>query len=231
MPLWRWQSDDVHSALLRRWLPPVGEVLKTDLFDELVSPGLLPALRERASRVTGVDTAETVLREVAARERDVECVRADVRALPLDDGRFDAVVSTSTLDHLGDRGEVLAALCELARVTRPGGVLVITMDNPLNPLVATRNRLPRRVAAAVRKVDFDTGWTCGPRTLRRLLAEAGFDPEEMTAVLHCPRLAVAAMGSGGSDPLRRAVAGWERLERLPTRWLTGHYVAARARRR
>jgi SAM-dependent methyltransferase len=233
VPLWRLQSDTVNSALVRRWLPsPIGRVLKTDLFDEYVSDGLYAALAERGAQLTGMDASPLVADNV--RERfGIEAVSADVRDLPFADGSFDAVLSNSTLDHFRRAAEVELALGELARVLRPGGRLVLTLDNPINPIIALRNRLPSRLVHAVRRVAFEPGWTCGPRRARRMLEEAGLRVGEVTAVLHAPRTALAAIGAGGgrarSLALRIALAA-EGLERLPTRFLTGHYVALEARR-
>jgi trans-aconitate methyltransferase len=220
----------VASALLRRWLPPdAGRVLKTDLFDEYVSDGLYPALRERGAQVTGIDASPLIVESVR-RRLGIEAVNADVRALPFTDGSFDSVVSNSTLDHFPGPADVSRALAELARVLRPRGRMVLTLDNPLNPVIALRNRVPSRLAHRVRGVAFEPGWTCGPGRVRELLDEAGFEVGEVTAVLHAPRMLLAAMGGGGrarSVALRIALAA-EGLGRLPTRFLTGHYIAVEA---
>jgi SAM-dependent methyltransferase len=49
-------------------------------------------------------------------------VVADARALPLPDGSVDAIFAAGLINHLPDTG---AGLRELARVTRPGGLLVL----------------------------------------------------------------------------------------------------------
>jgi SAM-dependent methyltransferase len=232
-PLWRLQSDAVNSALLRRWLPrPIGRALKTDLFDEYVSDGLHPALAERGGELTGIDASPLVV-ESARRRLGIEAIRADVRDLPFDDESFDAVISNSTLDHFTEAEEVERALRELKRVLRPGGHLVLTLDNPINPIIALRNRLPARLAQRLRGVAFEPGWTCGPRRLRAMAGRTGFVVGEVTAVLHSPRAALAALGAPGGRmrpfALRVALAA-EALGRLPTRFLTGHYLALEARR-
>ena len=105
----------------------------------------------------------------------------------------------------------------------PGGLAVLTLDNPWNPLVALRNALPARPRALV---PYYVGVTLGPRALRAALTTAGFAVEELAAMLHAPRLAVRAL----RPPLQLLLAA-ERLERWPTCFLTGQFVAARARRR
>jgi hypothetical protein len=74
-------------------------------------------------------------------------------------------------------------------------------------------------------VPYYVGATCGPRRLRRLLGGAGFRVEELAALLHVPRILVRA----ARPPLRLLMEG-ERLERWPTRYLTGQFVAVRARK-
>ncbi len=51
-------------------------------------------------------------------------VRADARRLPFEDGSFDRVVASETLEHIA---EDAAAMAELARVLRPGGRAVVTV--------------------------------------------------------------------------------------------------------
>jgi SAM-dependent methyltransferase len=225
-PLWRRQSDMVNEILLDRWLPATDlkRLLKTDLFDELAGEGLYQPLRRRAERVTGIDISTRAVSAARKRYPELEAIEADARYLPFPDAHFDAALSPSTLDHLRDRAEVATALADLHRVLRPRGRLIITLDNPVNPLIALRNVLPDRLAARLRRVPYGTGWTCGPKTLRELLEEAGFEVRDMTAVLHVPRIAVARLER---LPMRGLRAG-ERLGRLPTRYLTGHFVAALA---
>jgi SAM-dependent methyltransferase len=233
--LWRRHSDAVNARLVSRWLPAGagGRILKTDLFDEFADEGLYPALLSCGERVTGIDVSPAIVAAARRRYPGLEAEVADVRRLPFETGAFDAAVSNSTLDHFSAREEVAAALAELARVLRPGGRLVVTLDNPLNPLIAIRNALPRRAARAVRRVPYNAGWTCGPRRLRTLLSGAGFAVVEVTAVLHAPRVLVVELGrlrrvSSSAERWLRPLLAMERLADWPTGLLTGHYVAALA---
>jgi SAM-dependent methyltransferase len=235
--VWREHADFVNRTLLERWLPAggLGRILKTDAFDEAVGVGLAPLLQERGE-VTVMDVSSVILEAVRRRYPAVETVCADARALPFEDGSFDVVLSNSTLDHFSSLSEVERGLAELHRVLRPGGMLVLTLDNLANPFIALRNVLPFGLVRRLGLVPVYVGASCGPRRMRRLLEETGFRIEETTAVMHCPRvLAVPLSGLFGSRPethaargFLRSLAACEGLGRLPTRYLTGHFAAARA---
>ncbi|MGW7609080.1 class I SAM-dependent methyltransferase [Streptomyces sp. NPDC054766] len=75
-------------------------------------------------RVTGTDAAYGMTRRAAVRLPGA-VVLADCRRLPFPGGSFDAVSVIWLLHLLDDAGPVVA---EAARVLRPGGVLVTTVD-------------------------------------------------------------------------------------------------------
>jgi SAM-dependent methyltransferase len=219
-------SDRVNLALLERWLPErIGSVLKTDLFDEAVGHGLVGSLGARAERIVGIDISASVVREAARRNPSLEAVVADVRALPFPAGSFDVVVSNSTLDHFDSEAAIDEALAELARVLRPGGVLVVTLDNPANPVVWLRNHVPERVLRSTGLVPYPVGATLGPRALAQAVTRAGLAVEDAAVVAHVPRLLVRGFGLRS----RRLLAA-ERAGALPTRTLTGQFGAVLARR-
>jgi SAM-dependent methyltransferase len=229
-------SDEVNRRLLARWLPAhAGSLLKTDLFDEAVGDGLYPTLRDRATSVVGVDVSPSVVAAAHARYPTLDARVGDVRALPFDGGTFDVVVSNSTLDHFASLDDLVAGVAEVARVTAPGGRVILTLDNPVNPLVALRNALPYRLVHRAGLVPYVVGTTCGPSRLRRVLADAGLETTEISAVMHFPRIAARALGRAlDGERGTRCVAALGRCEvlvGLPTRFVTGQFVAARAVRR
>ena len=220
-------GDEVNRGLLERWLPDGGSrVLKTDLFEEAIGDGLAPLLLGRFGQVNAIDVSQAVVEEARRRHPRVDAACCDVRALPHADAVFDAVVSTSTLDHFESTAEIGDALRELRRVLAPGGTLVVSLDNLANPLVAVRNALPFAWLHRIGLVPHYVGATCRPRELGRLLAGTGFDVRETTAVMHVPRVVALASGRG-----LKTLLACERLERWPTRFLTGQFTAARAVRR
>ena len=239
--LWRAHSDALNSSLVRRWLPPgsTGRLLKTDLFDEACGAGLFPVLSQRAGTVVGLDVAASIVSAARARYDGLRALNADLRRLPFRDGAFDAIVSNSSLDHFPTRKELLAAVAELGRVLRPHGDLILTLDNPVNPAVALRNLLPLRLLRRSGLVPYYVGATCGPRRLRRTLEALDFDVVRVAGMLHCPRVFAVALArwldSHGSRRARGVfldtLAGCEHLERLPSRFLSAHYVAVHAVKR
>ncbi len=88
---------------------------------------LLPLLAP-GSRYTGFDLSAPLLadarRTFAGRLDTARFVRGDVHHAPFPDDTFDVAISHAVLMHVPDAG---AALREMIRVTRPGG-LVITCD-------------------------------------------------------------------------------------------------------
>jgi len=240
--LWRAHSDAVYTALLADWLPEdsVSRVLKTDLFDEACSAGLVPLLASRAHHVVGIDVSIVTAQAARRQHRELKADQCDVRWLPFADGAFDVVVSNSTLDHFEWLSELVEGLVELHRVLRPGGELLLSLDNLANPAIAVRNALPRWLLRRLHMlVPYDVGATCGPRLMRRLLIEVGFEVAEVKAVMHHPSLIAVAVarllqryGKYETQQCYLELLGsFERLSHWPTRFVTGHYVAARAFKR
>jgi ubiquinone/menaquinone biosynthesis C-methylase UbiE len=90
------------------------------------------ALAMRGYRVDAVDSVATMinlaskrLAETGAGER-VRIARADVRCLPMPNNSFDLVFALGVLPWLENP---LAAVREMARVTRPGGYVLVSADN------------------------------------------------------------------------------------------------------
>jgi demethylmenaquinone methyltransferase/2-methoxy-6-polyprenyl-1,4-benzoquinol methylase len=86
----------------------------------------LELVRQKDCYVVGVDVTPEMLEEgrrrvvLAATSRKVRLEEADARALPFDDGTFDAVTFTYLLRYVEDPP---ATLRELARVVKPHGTL------------------------------------------------------------------------------------------------------------
>src|SRR4051794_14457807 len=112
-------------ARSRGALVPPAERAGAILVDAGCGGGLLaPHVERLGYRHVGVDLRRAGLEQSAA--RGVTPVRGDVTALPLADGAADVVVAGEILEHVTD---LQAAVAELCRVLRPGGLLVLDTVN------------------------------------------------------------------------------------------------------
>ena len=91
----------------------------------------LPVLDDRLEPVEliGLDIDDILLAEARERVRNTctyaTLVEGDVRDLPFEVGRFDLVIDFGTCYHVSDTMDGRReALCEVARVLRPGGLFV-----------------------------------------------------------------------------------------------------------
>jgi SAM-dependent methyltransferase len=103
------------------------------------------ALSGLVAEVVALDVVPELLAEARKRLGDhpnVSLVEGNVTALPFGEAEFDVVGSLNTLHHVS-RPEL--AVAELARVTRPGGtLLVVDQIAPVDPLAALElNRFER----------------------------------------------------------------------------------------
>ena len=236
--LWRAHSDAVNATLLEPWLceQSATRLLKTDTFDEATSAGLFPLLARHAEQVHGIDVSTVAVKAARDRYARMRATGADVRRLPYAPASFDVVVSNSTLDHFDSLDDISTSLHELRRVLNPGGQLLLTLDNPANPLVAIRSWLPFAVLHGLGILPYQVGVSCRRTRLLRMLEAAGFEVMETTAVMHCPRVLAVAIADliehlGGARMHRwflRQLMSFERMRHWPTRFLTGHFIAVRA---
>ncbi len=239
--LWRAYNDAINIDLFAKWLPTVGveHLLKTDLFDESLGEGLYPLLSARAKKVFGIDLSGLTVRAAKSRHEGLCATEADVRHLPFADGVFDVIVSNSTLDHFESSDEITNSLHELHRVLRPGGQLLLTLDNLANPAIALRRLLPFRLLNRLNIVPYYVGATFGQHHLRKQIEQTGLKVLEIRAVMHFPRIFAMAMirilgTHNGFETKRRFLSflmAFEHLSRWPTRFITGYFVAVKAFKR
>jgi len=85
-----------------------------------------------AGEIVGVDFSERMLERARRKAPELEWIRADVLALPLEDASFDAAVVGFGVRNVED---LEAAIRELRRVLRPGGRLgILEITTPRGPL-------------------------------------------------------------------------------------------------
>lgn len=236
-PLVARQKREAHLELVAKWADkPAGRLMKTDLFEEANGGDqLLFDLGRGCDLALGFDSDLKIVARASLRSPGglgICFLGGDARALPLRTGCIDVVVSSSTLDHFRKKSDFAVALQELARVLRPGGVLILTLDNPLNPLY-----WPLRWLSFAG--PFRLGYTPTPGALRKQLDLAGLEAIGSASVLHNPRvvstllfLAVRrVLGRRGDAVIRGLLRCFALLGALPTRRFTCCFYAVGARKR
>jgi SAM-dependent methyltransferase len=192
--------------------------------------GMVGHLADRG-RAVGVDLSAEAVR--LARARGAAVVRGELMALPFADGTFDCVTSFDVIYHRWVRDDA-AAVREMARVLRPGGLLLVRVP-----------ALKMLWGAHDEAVHSRHRYTRGE--VRRLLSAQGFAVLRATYAnsLLLPLLAARRTldrltGRQGSDvgflpaPLERSFAALLRLEARLVRRLSlplGASVFALARKR
>jgi SAM-dependent methyltransferase len=154
-------ADDLLPWVLGEDRRSGDHVLGDDLLEIGAGPGLVTDLLvERAPRVTAIEIDPELASALRARMsgRPVEVITADAMAMPLPAGRFSAAACFTMLHHIPDAAGQDRVLAEVARVLRPGGVLLGTdgqdtparralhVDDVFTPI--DPDVLPARLAAA-----------------------------------------------------------------------------------
>jgi SAM-dependent methyltransferase len=179
----------------------VGEVVATDIYGD--------------GAFAGNEATGTMLEDPAAfapyayREDHLRVQEMDALDLRFDDGSFDVVFSLSSIEHFGAPSQIRTAAAEMARVTRPGGHLVIVTELLLEPhpldwrpvQVATRLMTGgRRAAGATLAKRANDGFR--PRELQRdVIAATGLTLVQPLETAISPSTRAGALSFGdGSDP-------------------------------
>jgi len=175
-------EDLAERIALARLLPPQGR----RIIDVGAGFGRLADLYGGYRQVVLLDYSRSMLREARARLGDERFVylAADLYDIPLADALFDTAVTVRVLHHLED---VPAALREIRRLLRPGGVYVLEYANKRHLKAILRYLLrlqkwnpfsPQPYSFAPLHFDFH------PRWMEATLQEAGFAIEKTLAVSH-----------------------------------------------
>ncbi len=234
------QFKRVYLNLLHKWIgfDQNQRVLKTDLFAEAFCPSrafILDTLPDIGD-VVGIDISKEIacrakLKAIQQAQTLLKYVSCDVRKLPFNDVTFDLIISDSTLDHFHYKSEISTALSELSRVLKPGGTLIITMDNRGN-ITEPLFRLWIRFGLS----SIFLGKTYSIKELKQALTIVGLNVVDSTAIIHNPRFitwtgikAIRKAVPHRFDPwIRRRLIFLDELERRNTKFLTGQFIAVKA---
>jgi len=145
--------DDLEVGLVERY-GSGAEVLECGVGTGL----LLERIGRFARSAKGIDLSPRMLDRARARGLDVR--EASVTAIPFANDSFDVTCAFKVLAHVPQIG---LALSEMARVTRPGGVVVAEFYNPVSlrglvKLLGPAGRISRRTRENAVYTRFDAPW-------------------------------------------------------------------------
>jgi len=125
---------------------------------------ILGPVAGRAANAWGLDLSPAMLQK--ARARGLNVLLGSATELPFLDASFDLVCSFKVLPHVPN---IRTALAEIARVTRPGGTIVLEFYNPWSlRYLAKRIAGPQPISDGRTEADVFTRWD-SPRAVRELL--------------------------------------------------------------
>jgi SAM-dependent methyltransferase len=175
----------------------------------------VPALREAVGpygRVLAMDLTPEMLEQARPKCAPARAAlaRADARMLPLADGAADAVFAAGLVMHLPDPAD---GLRELARVTRPGGRLVLFHPSGRAALAARHGRTLRPdeplAEEPLRRASASAGWEL-----------TAYDDAEHRFLALAVRQAPASSRQATASP-KQASAGLRHAATSPERAATG----------
>jgi ubiquinone/menaquinone biosynthesis C-methylase UbiE len=239
----RWRTAENSAGYLLPHLRPDARLL-----DVGVGPGTITldlAARLPAGQVVGVDNARAAVDTTRALVEqagvgNVQVEVADVYALDRADGEFDVVHAHQVLQHLADP---LAALAEMCRVCRPGGLVAVRDADyaamtwyPESPELSRWLELYRALARA------NGGEPDAGRRLRSWAEQVGFAQVTSSASVWCfaspddlawwtgtwaERLTASAFGEQAvahhltdADELDRLATGWRAWGQRAGAWFS-----------
>jgi demethylmenaquinone methyltransferase / 2-methoxy-6-polyprenyl-1,4-benzoquinol methylase len=208
------------AGMHHRWRERAGDLARVGpgsrALDVATGTGdLAIELARRGAEVTGLDFSEGMLELARGKAPGLEWAQGDALALPYTDGEFDAVTVGFGARNFSDLGQ---GLREMARVTRPGGrVVVLEITTPQKPPLSWFFQLwfDRVVPVLGRLAGDPEAYSYLPSSVRRFpeprelsaaLAEAGL--EDVRWVLTAGGIIAIHSGTRGpKQPARPAAQG------------------------
>lgn len=235
--IWRAYMQELYLELVTKWINNFEQspCLKTDLFEEAITEHNLLSFFPNGS--VGLDCSLSITKAAYKRlkqtQKEVFIINADLRNIPLSSKSIKHIFSGSSLDHFQHKHELDASLKELARILSLDGTLVLTLDNPHNPVIWLRNKLPFKLLNKLGLVPYYVGATLTRQELCKSLENLDLEIKEITAISHVPRVLaiflvslLEKLGVKSLDTqLRKIFLYFEKLNSLPTRYFTGYYLA------
>ncbi|MCK9330676.1 MAG: class I SAM-dependent methyltransferase [Candidatus Cloacimonetes bacterium] len=153
-------------------------------------------------RTVGFDISKNAL--TLAKSNCNAPIQGDIFRIPLRDGTCDLVYNSGVIEHFAYPANV-AAVTEMARVTRRGGRIIVIVPNTL----CLWYKIGKEIAYRVKRFEFGYEEDYSPGRLRTTLENAGVEVQGFFGLQATPVLATNDKEIV-SFPLRRRIARLER---------------------
>jgi len=171
-----------HIRMIKKWAGSLKgkAVLKTDLYEEAFgNDSFFSWLKGQGAYVYGVDISKNIVSR-ANSDPGLNVV-SDLRDCGFRSASFDVIISNSTLDNLKE-SDVPAALNELRRMLKDGGVLLLTLDNAQNPLYV----LGYKIEKILKTNNYYQARCYSLDEALSLAKKSRFSVEDVDAIVHLP---------------------------------------------
>lgn len=210
---WYRNTRGLMADLLAPWLTRGQRIL-----DAGCGPGGNGAWLAEHGRVIGVDLAPEALEFVRGRRPALVPVRASIAELPFEDESFDVVVEITVVTCVADDA---AAVRELARVTKPGGALLL-FEPAFRSLRRAHDKTVHSLHRYRRAQLSGLAEAAGLQVQRSTYAYSFLAPPA-SALSLADRVRDRPATETGSDVEKRALdTVFARLARAERRWVSRH---------
>jgi SAM-dependent methyltransferase len=170
-------------------------------------------------KVTGVDLSDEVLQQARLKSPEIEYLAGDFMTLDLPAAAFDVAFTLDTLSHFADQAGFIS---RVARVLRPGGLLVVVTQN--RAVLERWSAIPGPQPGQIRQwVDH--------RKLRELLDREFRDVNIGSTFPVGDQGLLRIINSYKLNKVVNALVGGERVQRMKERAMLGHSLVAHATKR
>jgi len=167
--------------ILDKWTrKEFGCILKTDSFEEAYGNDEITGwLTEYSKNVINLDISYEILKQACLRNKGKEfrAVSADILRMPFKSSTFDLIFSSSTYGYLNDIEE---GLKEAYRILKPGGTLIISINNKYGFFF----RLIARIFVRFNRVPFFLSKPYSAKRFIELLNSVGFRVTQHEYIVH-----------------------------------------------